>query len=146
MARAKGILDSGNTRRADGLTEAEMSEASAWVANHRRSGLSGCERFDDYRGYHYLSVRDERGSEVFILGRQHGKFFADQLWTLSTLAEGDSIAAVLSALEDIYRRSHDWNASGCTRIPQKSGRNSAVSKIRNDGLNGKLDDSRAKLA
>ena len=41
--------------------------------------------------------------EAFLFGRQDGKCFADQLWTFSTLAEGDTSADVPASLEDLYQ-------------------------------------------
>ena len=90
----------------NGLTEAELFEAVAWVRRHRQNGLSDCERFCDDSGYSYLSVYDDRGEEAFLFGRQEGKCFADRLWTFSTLAEGNTSADVLASLDELYQTRH----------------------------------------
>ena len=81
----------------NGLTEAEILEAVAWV--RRASSLWRWKRWRDARGYAYLSVLDQTGEEIFLLGRQDGTCFADRVWDFSTLAEGETVQDVLIALE-----------------------------------------------
>lgn len=90
--------------RQNGLTQAEITRVVEWVKKHRRNGLSHSERFRDYRGFWYLSVIDREDGEAFICGRQYGKCFADDQWSFSTLAEGDSIDELLAALSARYAR------------------------------------------
>lgn len=93
----------------NGLTEAELLEAIAWVRRHERNGLSHCECFCDHSGHRYLCVYDDRREEAFIFGRQDGRCFADHQWTFSTLAEGDTGTDVLAALERLYQNRQNSN-------------------------------------
>jgi hypothetical protein len=88
--------------RQDGLTDTELVEVTDWVKRHKNSGLSHCEHFCDYRANRYLRIVNAQGQEAFIVGRQNGRCFADDLWSFTTLAEGDTIAAVLAILEPLY--------------------------------------------
>lgn len=86
----------------NGLTELEMADAIAWARRRRASGIAGCDRLYDHRGAPYLSVYDGRGEELFLLGRQDRRCFADQVWTFSTLAEGETLAEVLATLDRVF--------------------------------------------